>query len=107
MRDEDIVIVGAARTAIGTFGGAFRDVSARDLGATAIREALLRSGLQPNDVDEAIMGCVGQVGRDAYIARTAALTAGLPQESSALTVNRACGSGLQAIISAAETISFG
>src|SRR6266702_3702418 len=105
MRDDDVVIVAGARTAIGTFGGAFRDVGARELGATVIREAIARAGLDPVDVDEVILGCVTQVGEDAYIARTAALGAGLPLESTAYSVNRQCGSGLQAIMSAAETIS--
>jgi acetyl-CoA C-acetyltransferase len=107
MQDNDVVIVSGARTAIGTFGGAFRDVPARDLAATVIREAIRRAGLEPSDVDEVILGCVGQVGADAYIARTAALAAGLPHESTAYTVNRLCGSGLQAIVSAAETIAVG
>ena len=107
MQDNDVVIVSAARTAVGTFGGAFRDTPARELAATAIREAIARAGLQPADVDEVILGCVGQVGADAYIARTSALAAGLPNESTAYTVNRLCGSGLQAIVSAAETIAAG
>src|SRR5262245_39599917 len=107
MQDNDVVIVSGARTAIGTFGGAFRDVPARDLAAAAIRSALERAGLAPGDVDEVILGCVGQIGEDAYIARTAAIAAGLPTESTAMTVNRLCGSGLQAIVSAAQTVAVG
>src|SRR5919202_5411962 len=100
MQDNDVVIVGGARTAVGTFGGAFKDVPARELAATAIAAAMERAGLQPETVDEVILGCVGQNGQDAYIARTAALRAGLPESSTAYTVNRLCGSGLQAIVSA-------
>jgi acetyl-CoA C-acetyltransferase len=107
MQDIDVVVVSGARTAIGTFGGVFRDVPARQLAATAIREAVARAGLEPSDVDEVIIGCVSQIGEDSYIARTAALGAGLPLESTAYSVNRQCGSGLQAIVSAAETISAG
>jgi acetyl-CoA C-acetyltransferase len=71
MQDNDVVIIGGARTAIGTFGGALRDVPAKQLGATAIREAISRAGLETRDIDEVIIGSVGQVGEDAYIARTA------------------------------------
>lgn len=107
MNDQDVVILSGARTPIGSFGGAFRDVPARDLAATALREAIARAGLQPIDVEEVILGCVGQVGADAYIARTSALAAGLPVSSTAYTVNRLCGSGLQAIVSASEALLTG
>src|SRR6476660_2298296 len=83
MQDSEVVVVSGARTAIGTFGGAFRDVPARELAAAAIREAIERAGLAPGDVDEVILGCVAQIGEDAYIARTSALAAGLPHESTA------------------------
>ena len=107
MQDNDVVIISGARTAIGTFGGTFRDIPARDLAATAIRAAVERAGLLPGAIDEVILGCVGQVGEDVYIARTAAIEAGLPVASTAMTVNRLCGSGLQAIVSAAETLAAG
>src|SRR5215211_5749127 len=107
MQDNDVVIVSAARTPVGSFGGAFRDVPARDLAATAIRDAVQRAGLQPSDVDEVIVGCVTQFAEDSYIGRTSALGAGLPIETTAYSVNRQCGSGLQAIVSAAETIAVG
>jgi acetyl-CoA C-acetyltransferase len=107
MQDQDVVIVSGARTAIGTFGGAFREVTARDLAAAAIREAVSRSGLRPDEIEEVVLGCVGQIGENAYVARTAALTAGLPQETTAFTVNRLCGSGLQAVVSAAQVIQTG
>ena len=107
MQDQDVVIISGARTAIGTFGGAFRDVSARDLAATAIREAIDRAGLQPEEIEEVVLGCVGQIGENAYVARSAAVTAGLPAESTAFTVNRLCGSGLQAVVSAAQEVQTG
>lgn len=101
MRDE-IVIVDGVRTAIGTFGGSLVDVPAKDLGASVIREALRRASVPAADVDEVIMGCVGQVSGDAFLARLAALGAGLPVGSTAQTVNRLCGSGLQAIVTGAQ-----
>lgn len=104
---EPIVIIDGARTPIGSFGGAFKDVPAHELGATAVREALKRAGVAPEDIDEVIMGCIGQVGADAYNARRVTLAAGLPVETPALTVNRLCGSGLQAVWSAAQEIRWG
>ena len=107
MQDNDVVVISGARTAIGTFGGAFRDVPARDLAAAAIREAISRAGLEPEAIDEVVLGCVTQVGEDSYIGRAAALGAGLPIESTALSVNRQCGSGLQALVTGAHTIMAG
>lgn len=104
---KEVVIVGGARTAIGTMGGAIKDVHAADLGAIAIKEALKRAGVSAELVDEVIMGCVGQVAENAFIARMCALRAGLPTRSTALTVNRLCGSGLQAINSAVQAIQTG
>ena len=98
---EKIVIVDGARTPIGSFGGVFKDTPGYELGAAATTEALRRSGVAAEDVREVIMGCIGQVGPDAYNARRVALTAGLPVSTPAYTVNRLCGSGLQAIWSAA------
>ncbi|MDO8670285.1 MAG: thiolase family protein [Dehalococcoidia bacterium] len=103
----EVVVVSGARTAIGTYGGAFRDVTASTLGAVAIKAALERAGVAPNMVEEVVMGCVGQVGEDAYVARTSAMGAGIPLEVPAYTVNRLCGSGLQAIGSAAQQIMCG
>src|SRR2546423_15665527 len=91
-----IVIVGAARTAIGKYGGAFKNTPAHELGATAIRSAMERAGVTPEMVDEVVMGQVGEVGPDAYNARRCALGAGLPVFSTAMNVNRLCGSGMQA-----------
>ncbi len=104
---EPIVIIDGARTPVGSFGGAFKDVPAHELGATAVRAALGRAGVAPEDIDEVIMGCIGQVGADAYNARRVTLAAGLPVETPALTVNRLCGSGLQAVWSAAQEIRWG
>ena len=101
------VIVDGARTAIGRFGGGFRDVSAADLGAVAIKEALKRSKVEPADVDEVAIGNVLQVTDDGYTARLAALNAGIPQEVGAFTINRWCSSGLEAINIAAQLITTG
>ncbi|MGH2447065.1 MAG: acetyl-CoA C-acyltransferase, partial [Chloroflexota bacterium] len=107
MELTDIVIVGGARTAIGRFGGAFKATPAHELGAIAIRAALERSGVGAEQINEVVMGQVGQVGPDAFNARRCALTAGLPATSTAMNVNRLCGSGLQAIWSAAIEIMSG
>jgi acetyl-CoA C-acetyltransferase len=104
---EPIVIVDGARTPVGSFGGAFKDVPAHELGATAVRAALQRSGVAADDVDAVVMGCIGQVGADAYNARRVSIEAGLPVSVPALTVNRLCGSGLQAVWSAAQEIRWG
>jgi acetyl-CoA C-acetyltransferase len=99
--------MGGARTPVGSFGGALKDVPAHELGATAARAALDRTAVAPDEVDEVVMGCIGQVGADAYNARRVALAAGLPAGTPAHTVNRLCGSGLQAVWSAAMQIRWG
>jgi acetyl-CoA C-acetyltransferase len=104
---EKIVILDGARTPIGSFGGAFKDVPGYELGAHAAREALHRAGVAAEEIDEVVMGCIGQVGPDAYNARRVALAAGLPDRVPAYTVNRLCGSGLQAIWSAAMQMRWG
>jgi acetyl-CoA C-acetyltransferase len=104
---SDIEIVGGARTPIGKYGGAFKDTPAHVLGAIAIKAALETSRVSPDQVDEVIMGQVGQVGPDAFNARRCALEAGIPETSTALNVNRLCGSGLQAIWTAAMEIMTG
>jgi acetyl-CoA C-acetyltransferase len=101
MSEEQIVIVDGARTPIGGFGGMFKDVPAHELGAVAVRGALARAGVDGADIAEVVMGCIGQVGPDAYNARRVAVAAGVPKNVPAYTVNRLCGSGLQAIWSAA------
>ena len=104
---EGIVVAGGVRTAIGKFAGAFKDTPSSDLGANAIRAAVERAGIGPEVVDEVILGCVGQVGEDAFNARLATLKAGLPEKTTAFNVNRLCGSGLQAINSAAQELRTG
>ncbi len=101
MTSEKIVLLEGARTPIGSFGGALKEVPAHELGAAAARAAIERSGIAGTDIEEVVMGCIGQVGPDAYNARRVALAAGLPASTPAYTVNRLCGSGLQAIWSAA------
>ncbi len=104
---ESAVIVAAKRTAIGAFGKAFKDIPTVTLGATAVRAAMADCGIAPSDVDDVVIGCVGQIGQDAYIARAVSLGAGLPIEIPAYTVNRLCGSGAQAIGSAMQAILAG
>lgn len=104
---ERIVIVDGARTPVGSYNGALARVPAHELGATAVRAALERSGVAGEDVDEVVMGCIGQVGPDAYNARRVALAAGLAPRTPAYTVNRLCGSGLQSIWSGAMQLRWG
>ncbi len=104
---EDVVLVSGCRTAIGRFQGGFSNLPASDLAAAVIKDAVKRAGIEPNQVDQVVMGCVGQVMEDAYIARHAAVKAGLPIEVPAYTVNRICGSGLEAINTAARWIQTG
>ncbi|MDI9916989.1 thiolase family protein [Rhodococcus sp. IEGM 1379] len=104
---EPIVIVDGARTPVGSFGGVFKDVPAHELGATAAKAALNRAGVAAEDIDEVVMGCIGQVGPDAYNARRVGIAAGLPENVPAYTVNRLCGSGLQAVWSAAQQMRWG
>jgi acetyl-CoA C-acetyltransferase len=104
---KPIVVIDGARTPIGSFGGTLAGVPAHELGATAARAALGRAGVAGDDIDEVVMGCIGQVGPDAYNARRVALAAGLPESTPAYTVNRLCGSGLQAVWSAAQQMRWG
>jgi acetyl-CoA C-acetyltransferase len=103
----EAVILSACRTPIGAFGGVFKDVSAADLGAVAIREAVARAPVDPAEVGDVIMGCVLQAGAGMNVARQAALKAGLPAEVPCETINRVCGSGLQAVVHAVEAIRVG
>lgn len=107
MSEEKIVLLEGARTPIGSFGGVFKEMPAHELGAAAAVEGLRRAGVSGADIDEVVMGCIGQVGPDAYNARRVALAAGLPDSVPAYTVNRLCGSGLQAIWSAAMQMRWG
>ena len=104
---EDIVLLSGVRTAIGTMNGSFSQTPASDLGAAVIREAVARAGLEGEQIDQVILGCVAQVAEDGYIARNAMLKAGLPVTTPAYTVNRICGSGLEAINTAARWLQTG
>lgn len=101
---KEIVLVSAARTAVGKFGGSLKQFETSDLGSFAVKEAVARAGLKPEDIDEVVMGCVGQAAENAFMARLCSLKAGIPVEAGALTVNRLCSSGLQAIVTAAMEI---
>ncbi|MBM3939920.1 MAG: acetyl-CoA C-acetyltransferase [SAR202 cluster bacterium] len=104
---RDVVIVNGARTPIGKFGGALKDLSAAELAAIAMRAAMERSGVSADEVDEVIFGQVNQAADSGYMARKAALAAGIPQHAPAMTVNRACSSGLEAINMAAWAVMTG
>ena len=104
---KKIVLAGACRTAIGKMGGALSTVSASDLGAIVIKEALNRAGVKPEQVDHVYMGCVIQAGQGQNVARQCALKAGLPVEVPAVCVNVVCGSGLQSVNMAAQMIEAG
>src|SRR5262245_6903452 len=99
---DSAVILSACRTPIGSFGGALRELSAADLGAIVIREAIRRADIDAKGLGDVIMGCVLQAGAGMNVARQAALKAGVPVEVPAETVNRVCGSGLQAVVHAVE-----
>ncbi|MEJ7931850.1 acetyl-CoA C-acyltransferase family protein [Ramlibacter sp. AN1015] len=108
MSQPEVFVVSAARTAIGTFGGSLKDVSLCDLATTAVRAALERSGAPADAFGHLVMGnVIPTEPRDAYLSRVAAMQAGLPQEVAAMNVNRLCGSGLQAIVSAAQSLMLG
>jgi acetyl-CoA C-acetyltransferase len=107
LTQNEVVIASAVRTPIGSFLGGLKNVSATQLGATVIKEALERTGISPNEVDEVIMGNVLQAGLGQNPARQAALAAGLPQEVSSITINKVCGSGLKAVHLATQAILAG
>ena len=104
---QDAVIVSGARTPVGRFGGAFKDVSAPDLGAEAIKAALERAGIEPEQVEEVALGNALQAQEAGYAARLATLKAGVPQETPTIAVNRQCSSGLEAINMAAQLVRTG
>jgi len=106
-KEREPVIVGAARTAIGKFGGTLSQVPAVELGGVAIRAAVERAGIDPSEVDEVIMGNVIQAGLGQNPARQAALHGGIPEDVGALTINKVCGSGLKAVMLAAQAIRAG
>lgn len=104
---SQVVLAGACRTPIGKFGGSLAGVKASELGAIVIREALSRSGIEPAQVDQVVMGCVLQAGLGQNVARQSAVQAGLPVEIPAQTINMVCGSGLQSVHTAAAMIASG
>jgi acetyl-CoA C-acetyltransferase len=108
MSQKDVFVVAATRTAIGSFGGSLKDMPLADLATVAVREAISRAGIAPDEVGHMVMGTVIPTEpRDAYLGRVAAMQAGCPKETPAFNVNRLCGSGLQAIVSAAQTLLLG
>ncbi|MGY0374360.1 acetyl-CoA C-acetyltransferase [Clostridium sp. JNZ J1-5] len=104
---KDVVIASAVRTPIGSYGGALKDVPAADLGALVIKEALVRAGVKPEQVEEVIMGHVLQAGQGQNPARQALIKAGLPNETPCFTLNKVCGSGLRVVSLAAQMIKAG
>lgn len=104
---REVVIASAVRTPVGSFGGGLKDVSAVDLGALVIKEAVKRAGIKPEDVEEVVMGNVLQAGLGQNTARQSSVKAGLPLEVSSLTINKVCGSGLRAVSLARQMILSG
>jgi acetyl-CoA C-acetyltransferase len=108
MKDRGVVVLSAVRTAIGKFGGALKDTPPSELASHVVRESVQRAGVSPSDIGHVVIGNVIHTdAKDMYLARVAALRGGLPIETPAFTVNRVCGSGLQAILTAAEVIAHG
>jgi acetyl-CoA C-acetyltransferase len=106
--EREVVVLSGARTAIGDYGGALKDMPPSELAATVIREAVKRAKIDPKQVGQMVLGNVIHTeAKDMYISRVACIKGGLPQDTTALTVNRLCGSGLQAIVSAAQAIKLG
>lgn len=104
---KDVVIVSGVRLPVGSFGGSLKTVSAIDMGAMVVKEAVNRAGIQPSDVNEVIVGQVGEIAQDGFVARAVSLKAGMPKECTAYSVNRQCGSSLQAIADAVMEIQTG
>jgi acetyl-CoA C-acetyltransferase len=104
---NDVVILSGVRTAIGTFGGTLSRIPVAKLGEIAVREALARAGLKPEQVDEVIMGCVLQSGQGQNVARQMSVNSGIPVEVPAMTINKLCASGLKTVMLAAQAISCG
>ena len=107
MAKDSIVIVSGARTGIGKFDGSLKEFEASDLASFAIKAAYERAGVDPKDIDEVVMGCVASAAENAFMARLSSVKAGIPYEAGALTVNRLCSSGLQAIVTGAMEIKYG
>jgi acetyl-CoA C-acetyltransferase len=107
LMSREVVLVGACRTPVGSFGGALKDVASAKLGAIAMAEALKRAGITGDQLDEVIFGCVLQAGLGQNIARQCSIGAGIPKEVTAFTINKVCGSGLRAVSLAAQLIKAG
>ncbi len=107
MIDREVYIVSAVRTPIGSFGGTLKDIPAPELGAIAIKGAVVKAGIRPNDVEEVYMGCVLQANLGQAPARQAAIFAGLPEQVCCTTVNKVCASGMKAIMNGAQSILLG
>lgn len=108
MNKREIVILSGVRTAIGDYGGALKDMAAAELGARVVREAISRAGVDPQQIQHGVIGSVLlSEPRDAYISRLCCVNGGMPHSSQALTVNRLCGSGLQAILTASKYVALG
>lgn len=107
MDKKDVVIVSGVRLPVGSYGGSLKTVSAIDMGAMVVKEAVKRAGIEPAQVDEVIVGQVGQIAECGFVARAISLSAGMPKETTAYSVNRQCGSGLQAIADAVMEIQTG
>ena len=104
---KNVVIVSGVRLPVGSYGGSLKTVSAIDMGALVVAEAVKRAGIQPSDVDEVVIGQVGEVAENGFVARAISLKAGMPKETTAFSVNRQCGSGLQSIVEAVMEIQTG
>lgn len=105
---RDVVVLSAVRSAIGAFGGSLSSLEPSELGGMVMKEAVTRSGVDPNQINYVTVGnCIPTDSRYAYVARVASIQAGLPMESVAMAVNRLCSSGLQAIVSSAQNIMLG
>lgn len=104
---REVVLVGACRTPVGSFGGALKDIRAVDLGSVVMAEAIKRAGIKPELLDEVIFGCVLQAAQGQNVARQSAYNAGIPKEVTAMTINKVCGSGLRAVSLAAQIIKAG
>ncbi len=108
MAETEVFVIGAVRTAIGRFGGTLQDVPLTTLATTVVRGALEHAGMAPAQVNHVVMGnVIPTEARDAYLSRVAAIESGIPNTTPAFNVNRLCGSGLQAVISAAQAIMLG
>lgn len=107
MDKKEVVIVSGVRLPVGSYGGSLKTVSAIDMGAMVVKEAVKRAGIEPSQVDEVIVGQVGQIAECGFVARAISLSAGMPKETTAYSVNRQCGSGLQAIADAVMEIQTG